>query len=436
MNATIPGNVDVHPTAKLPILWLSLCYFTCISAIVISTYLIFKQFINYRKPTEQRLVIRIQLLVPLFSISCLLAIERPHLTQIYLDPLREFYEAFVIYTFFSLLTFILGGERNIITELSADHRPTKHVLSILGEVDLSDPSDFLKVKRGVLQYVWFKPFYCLLLLTCEVFHLNKFQFWLLIFYNISVTWSLYSLALFWRCLHTELQPYNPWAKFLCVKLIIFASYWQGIFIQSLNFLGNFGTGEIAAKKSYIYQNGILCIEMIGFALLHSHAFPWEPYSVQEIPNGARMTFWFALRDCFGAADLKWDFKQTLVVGETYYNYRNFDSSVDNLLKSKSNIRSTINKLNQGYRFSNTGENKYWVNYGSTSTSNNSNRNPSKSHIKNESVSDDKWNTSLCDNQSYIPTDPNYPVLWNSSGYRFTDNVKRLKKTIESRSSTV
>jgi len=412
---------------RLPLWWELPCYLTCILAIIISLYGIFRQLINYRRPVEQRLVVRILLLVPLFSITCGVAINWPNVAQVYFDPLREFYEAFVIYTFFSLLTVLLGGERNIIINLTVDHSPTKHTFSWLGSLDLSDPGDFLSLKRGVLQYVWFKPFYCFMLLICETKKWDTIQLWLLVLYNVSVSWSLYNLAMFWKCLHIELSPFNPWSKFLCVKLIIFASYWQGLIIHTLGVLGVFGADP--HLRGYLYQNGILCIEMLAFAMLHQQAFPWIPYSRMEIPSGARMQLIYAIRDCFGGGDLLWDFKHTLLIGNTYYNYRNFDTPKQNILNQRKGIRNTMNKLNQGYSYSSQNENTYWVNYGSIPTNQ-----PNRSvPVMTPEINEEEYDTSLCEvSRQTLHDDPNYPVIWDPEGYRYIINISNLKQDIQNR----
>lgn len=51
--------------------------------------------------------------------------------------------------------------------------------------------------------------------------------------DVSVFIALYALTIFWICLHAELKPYNVAAKFLCVKGVIFFSFWQGLFISIL-----------------------------------------------------------------------------------------------------------------------------------------------------------------------------------------------------------
>ena len=44
--------------------------------------------------------------------------------------------------------------------------------------------------------------------------------------NCSVTYAFYVLALFYVGLKPLLKPYKPATKFLCVKMVLFLSFWQ------------------------------------------------------------------------------------------------------------------------------------------------------------------------------------------------------------------
>ncbi|SCV03625.1 LANO_0G05270g1_1 [Lachancea nothofagi CBS 11611] len=404
----------------IPKWWLLLCLFSSILSSAISMGSIVQQFFNYRKPFEQRLVVRIQLMVPLFSATCLLACLIPQIAQIWIDPIREIYESFVIYTFFSLLTLILGGERKIITELSIGKAPIRHPIPFFGRilpvVDMSDPRDFLSIKRGILQYVWFKPLYCIGTMICMQ---NDWypEFWIpfwTISYNISASLSLYNLALFWKCLYTDLQKYNPWPKFLCVKLIIFASYWQGTIIAILSKCGVINH-DTDVDYGYVYQNAVLCVEMIGFALGHLVAFNWSAYSSKSIPEGSRIRVFYALRDCFGFGDLVWDFKVTFL--GNLYNYRHFNSA--EAVVAHRNARSRLGRLQAGFRYSDGGRSNYWVNDGELP----SQTNPAYGSIENN----EPWIDLAQD--SYIPEDPNYPVIWDVDAYKYSRDMEALRQNV-------
>lgn len=51
--------------------------------------------------------------------------------------------------------------------------------------------------------------------------------------NASVGYAFYCLGLFYILLHTPLEPYNPVPKFLCIKAVLFLSFWQGVVIAGL-----------------------------------------------------------------------------------------------------------------------------------------------------------------------------------------------------------
>lgn len=61
--------------------------------------------------------------------------------------------------------------------------------------------------------------------------------------DISVFVALYALTIFWVCLKHELAPFHVGAKFVCVKGVIFFSFWQGLTISIL-----VATGLITKSK--------------------------------------------------------------------------------------------------------------------------------------------------------------------------------------------
>lgn len=286
------------------------------------------------------------------------------------EPIREIYEAFVIYTFFSLLTDMLGGERNIII-MTSGRKPVSHpgiVHYILPDIDISDPFTFLNIKRGILQYVWLKPVICFAMLASEVFGLydvnnmgpSSVYLWLMILYNFSVTLSLYCLAIFWKILWNDLKPFKPVGKFLCVKLIIFASYWQGVILAILNFLdvlpGASQEEGGAPNIGVSIQNGLLCVELIAFSIGHWISFSYKPFTISQLPTG-RIKFFYAVKDMFGIKDLIIDFKLTFY-GDYYRNYKQFDS-VDALI-AHPDSKSRMSRINQGLRYHSDGKHKHWL----------------------------------------------------------------------------
>jgi hypothetical protein len=305
-----------------------------------------------------------------------------------LDPIRDIYEvfhgpscpivekvrtdecswqAFTIYTFFQLLINFLGGERAVII-MAHGRPPISHAWPLnhfFPKIDVSDPHTFLAVKRGILQYAWLKPVLALASIIMKAtgtyqegyIGLSSGYLWTGIVYNLSVTISLYSLAMFWVCLHDDLAPFRPVPKFLCVKLIIFASYWQGFFLSILQWLGalssvaEYTPDNLAAA----IQDSLICFEMPFFAMAHWYAFSWHDYADPTI-SAARMPVKYALRDAFGIRDLVVDTMLTLR-GENY-EYRLFDSG-DNIVPHEES-GSRVKRVMDGMRYERGGKAKYWI----------------------------------------------------------------------------
>jgi hypothetical protein len=160
-------------------------------------------------------------MVPIYAISSWVSLISLK-AAFFLDPIRDIYEAFTIYTFFQLLINFLGGERSLIIMMHG-RAPKEHLWPlnhVLPKVDISDPYTFLAIKRGILQYAWLKPILALASIIMKAtgtyqegyVGLNSGYFWSGIIYNLSVTVSLYSLGMFWACMSRDLQPFRPVPK--------------------------------------------------------------------------------------------------------------------------------------------------------------------------------------------------------------------------------
>lgn len=248
-------------------------------------------------------------------------------------------------------------------------KPVSHLWPLnrcLPKVDISDPYTFLAIKRGILQYAWLKPILALasiIMKSTDVFQegyigLSSGYFWSGIIYNVSVTVSLYSLGLFWVCMSKDLQPFRPVPKFLSIKLIIFASYWQGFFLSILVWLGAIPDdvqGYTPDNLAAAIQDTLICIEMPMFAIAHWYAFSWHDYADSRV-SAARMPVWYAVRDAFGIRDLIEDTKETFLGNK--YKYRLFDPGDNTLAHEGSSSRTA--RMMEGMRYERGGRGKYWL----------------------------------------------------------------------------
>ncbi|KAH8912895.1 DUF300-domain-containing protein [Coniochaeta sp. PMI_546] len=352
---------------KLATATISIAGVASLLATIISMISIWLQLKNYRKPLLQRYVVRILLMVPIYSISSwssMISLK----AAFWLDPIRDIYEAFTIYTFFQLLINYLSGERALII-MTHGREPVHHLWPLnhfLPRVDISDPHTFLAIKRGILQYAWLKPILGLAAIIMKAtgvyqegyIGLTSGYFWSGIVYNISVTVSLYALGLFWVCMNQDLKPFRPMPKFLCIKLVIFASYWQGFFLSILVWLGALPDdvqGYTPDNLAAAIQDFLICLEMVGFAIAHWYAFDWHDFADKRIAS-ARMPVWYACRDAFGIRDLIQDSKETFKGDK--YGYRIFDSG-DKIMAHEAS-KSRLARLKEGMRYERGGKAKYWI----------------------------------------------------------------------------
>lgn len=292
-----------------------------------------------------------------------------HTASDILDPIRDIYEAFTIYTFFQLLINFLDGERSIII-MTYGRPPVEHAWPLnhmLPKIDISDPYTFLAIKRGILQYTWLKPVLSLATIIMKAtdtyqegyLGLSSGYMWCGLIYNISMTISLYALAMFWLIMHNDLRPYRPVPKFLCVKLIIFASYWQGFFLAILQWLGaipNNVAGYTPDNLAAAIQDSLICFEMPAFALMHWYAFSWTDY-VHPYVSAARLPIKYAARDAFGCVDLIQDTKETF--SGNSYSYYTFEPMGDQML-AHADSHSRVARVLAGMRYERGGRAKYWI----------------------------------------------------------------------------
>jgi hypothetical protein len=111
-----------------------------------------------------------------------------------------------------------------------------------------------RCKIGVFQYVFIKNFSIILISILQYYynsttnnskiytlHLFRYDYtsldiYIYLYYlinNLSQCWALYSLIEFYHLTKDELIMYRPLGKFLCVKTVVFFTWWQSILIDFL-----------------------------------------------------------------------------------------------------------------------------------------------------------------------------------------------------------
>ncbi|CAM9249863.1 unnamed protein product [Discosporangium mesarthrocarpum] len=251
---------------------------------------------NYNFPRTQKYIVRILFVVPVYAVCSCIAIisQRPHVVVVALT-VRDVNEAFVVYSFLTLIVEYAGGDYNCIEQIK-HLPPVSHPWPCCCLPAVRRDGTLLRLsKQAALQFVVVKPTMAalsLIALATGQYFAASFQATLLVVYNTSYSISLYGLLLFYQATKPLLTPHKPVQKFFAVKSIIFATYWQSVIIYFIP--------GLTSQESLLWNDWILCIEMVGFALLLNHAFPWHSFLMgdQDKPVMENVREMLSVRDVF------------------------------------------------------------------------------------------------------------------------------------------
>uniref|UniRef100_A0A8C1R4C8 Transmembrane protein 184bb n=1 Tax=Cyprinus carpio TaxID=7962 RepID=A0A8C1R4C8_CYPCA len=299
------------------------------TALLLTCQQIYMHLRYYNTPNEQRHIVRILFIVPIYAfdswLSLLFFTNEEY--YVYFDTVRDCYEAFVIYNFLSLCYEYLGGESAIMAEIRGKPIQSSCVYGTCCLWGRTYSIGFLRFcKQATLQFCVVKPLMAVITVILQAF--GKYRDGdfkcvcsRLIVNHISLSLSvcvsalsLYALFLFYFAARDLLEPYGPMLKFLMVKSVIFLSFWQGMLLAILEKCGTIprinspdvsvGEGTVAAG----YQNFIICIEMFFAALALRHAFTYKVYMDKrlDIQGRAPMSISSSLKETMNPGDMLQD----------------------------------------------------------------------------------------------------------------------------------
>lgn len=275
-----PAELEERIEAHLPANWQYGVSWTCaILTCIISVLHIISHFRCYSCPPQQRLIVRISSVIPIYAVTSALSFGFPN-QVLYFAAIRDAAEAFVIYNFLTLLYDYLGGEGAIINAING--MPINGNWLTFTCCLKGSPFSLATLrfcKRMTLQFCAVRPIVSILEVIMfengvydreAEFSLHSAPLFVTLTYNISISLALYGLALFYICTKKLLEPQRPLMKFISVKGIILVCYWQNLLIS------------ILAQWNYLENPGALqalltAIESVPAAILVSKAFPVGPY---------------------------------------------------------------------------------------------------------------------------------------------------------------
>eukprot|EP01038_Epipyxis_sp_PR26KG_P017202 gene17202-23701_t len=279
-----------HGRKKHLIGWFSSAGFVLLT-IPISVRLIVSHLSHWYAPNIQKYIVRIIWMIPIYSVESWLALRFKSFA-LYIETIRECYEAYVIFSFLYFLIALLGEEQHLVSLLkrkSAEYGTHPWPINMVISPWIMGPDLLHKCKLGVLQYVVIKNVTAIIvfiLVLCNQYQEGQFRFdkgylYVCLINNISQLWALYCLLLFYYATKEELQPWRPVGKFLCVKMVVFFTWWQAIIINIINSASNniivsngSWTGNEIAKG---LQDYFICIEMFFASIAFTLAFTYKDY---------------------------------------------------------------------------------------------------------------------------------------------------------------
>eukprot|EP01064_Diplonema_japonicum_P032521 TRINITY_DN6132_c0_g2_i1.p1 TRINITY_DN6132_c0_g2~~TRINITY_DN6132_c0_g2_i1.p1 ORF type:complete len:382 (+),score=62.46 TRINITY_DN6132_c0_g2_i1:33-1178(+) len=294
-------------------------------ATVLSVFQIMEHLTAFADPDIQSRIIRILVMVPLYAITSWIAMNHQGAATV-LDLIRDTYESYAIYTFFSLMIGLLGGTDCLLRELMAEGAsPQLHPWPFCRMKPYGfNPKTLHRIRISILQFMVLKPLCALIIIVLaengkyknpdKLFDFEYGYVYITFVYNVSITLALYGLMYFYVSTKELLKAHNPFMKFLCIKGVLFLSYWQSLLIAILDSAGVFKKNSQWDDDAAGWQDFLICCEMLLFALAHKFVFGAHEYSNDAVAEGAlllpraRQDMWRNLKLTLKHQDVRDDFK--------------------------------------------------------------------------------------------------------------------------------
>ncbi|RKF63641.1 Transmembrane protein 184-like protein [Erysiphe neolycopersici] len=270
----------------------------------VSFYLIWMHATHYTKPYEQKNIIRILFMIPVYSLSALLSFTY-YWHAIYFQVLSDCYEAIAIGSFFALLCHYIAPDLHEQKNYFRSVQPKdwiwplnwfKACYAAAWRTPRSGLTWFNIIWTGVYQYCFTRVTMTIVAVVtqyfgryCEASQSPQFaNVWIKVIEGSAVTIAMYCLVQFYVQLRENLAPHKPFLKILAIKLVIFLSFWQTFLVSILT---SPALSVVKPSPMIAYPDlkvGIpsllLCTEMAIFSIFHLFAFPYQPYTLKGHGN--------------------------------------------------------------------------------------------------------------------------------------------------------
>ena len=198
-----------------------------ILSMILSGILIYQHLRNWGNPRQQRLIIYIILMVPLFAIDSCIGLFDMHASEamiMFLDSIKECYEAMVISSFLSLMYSLVGirddendpkkSDDKIPKSIRGRHIHQTFPLNYMLNDFILNEQTLRTLQLWTTQFVYIRPIVSVLslyLLMNDKFD-NKWYWITTIILNVSITLAVTALIMFYHAFEPELERYRTLAK--------------------------------------------------------------------------------------------------------------------------------------------------------------------------------------------------------------------------------
>ncbi|PWY97516.1 DUF300-domain-containing protein [Testicularia cyperi] len=297
--------------------WL-MCGIMALIATISSFWLIWKHLTYYTCPQQQRHIVRLLIMVPVYAIVSFMSYLFYH-EALYYQTIRDCYEAVLVTSFFYLILAYTGDTRAEQHAVFRNLKFDKWVWPLGRWKYKPEGLHFLwLMKISVLQYAIVRPVCTFAAVGLEYFGYYCLHSWMpwfghvwcAVLISISVTVAMYCLIQLYMPVRALVDPYKPILKFLAIKTIVFLTFWQDTFLSFLVSFGvikdsEFFTGEqIQAGINALLQ----CFWMLLFGFIHIKAFSYLPYRPED--KSKTTLRGKAALDCLDFRDWFWEMKES------------------------------------------------------------------------------------------------------------------------------
>lgn len=287
----------------------------------LTALLVHRHYAACCEPEARRLVVCVLLMVPVYGVCSCLSLFLPR-QFLYLDIVKEAYEAFVLYQFYQLLVHLFArrapfhfdetqrfgqADKCAISEEARDRQTDElfarcqpyvapcHLATITPSAPL-----LWHIRLCVQQYLVLRlalPLVLVVLHNIGVYEHRQLTadaayMWLTLgLCNLSMTVAVAAVFLLVALIKPVIAPHTPLLKFMAIKLILVFIFWQSLLFSLLAACDAlpfwlFVPAWTPLQTTEALHSSLICFELAALALYHHWIFPYDEHQRTSMLGGS------------------------------------------------------------------------------------------------------------------------------------------------------